>query len=146
MQPETPMGQALEVGSDNRVLAAHPRLTFRMGAYTWTVETKNGVSTYSVTDGRQTLTLPIRWGFGAGAQTWVFEREGKFYESLVSYYPVENALGITTGDEHLTPQTLEQAMGRELTTMDTKLCFGCHSTDAIAGHRLALSSLHPGIT
>jgi len=146
MQPETPMGQALEVGSDNPVLAAHPRLTFHQGAWTWTVETKNGASTYSVTDGRQTLTLPIHWGFGAGAQTWVFERNGKFYESLVSYYPAENALGITTGDEHLTPQTLEQAMGRELTMTDTKLCFGCHSTGAIAGHRLTLNSLHPGIT
>lgn len=145
-ETDTPMGHALEFGRDNPVLAAHPKLTYHMGVYTWTVETKNGASTYSVTDGKQTLSLPIQWAFGAGAQTWVFERDGRFYESIVSYYPAENGLGITTGDERLTPETLEQAMGRELTVMDTKLCFGCHATDAVTAHRLTLTSLHPGVT
>jgi hypothetical protein len=146
METATPMAHAVELPEANPVLAEHPSLHFHSGAYTWTVETKKGQSTYSVTDGKSTLTLPIHWAFGAGAQTWVFERNGKFYESIVSFYPGENALGITTGDERLTPQTLEEAMGRELTAMDTKLCFGCHATDAVTNHQLTLNTLHPGVT
>ena len=146
MQPETPMGNALEPAHANPVLDAHPRLTYHMGAYTWTVETRNGASTYTVTDGVRTLSLPIEWAFGAGAQTWVFEQNGKFYESLVSYYPSETGLGITTGDEQLTPHTVEEAMGRELTSMDTKLCFACHASNAVTAHRLTLNTLHPGVT
>jgi hypothetical protein len=146
-QTATPMAHAVELPEANPVLSAHPLLTYRMGAYTWTVTTAvDGKSTYSVTDGTNTLSLPIHWAFGAGAQTWVFEQNGKFYESIVSFYPVENALGITTGDERLTPQTLEEAMGRELTPMDVKLCFGCHATDAVTAHQLTLTTLHPGVT
>jgi hypothetical protein len=145
-QLSTPMALALEPATGNPVLAGHPSLTYKVGAYTWTVTTRGGQSTYSVTDGTNTLSLPIRWAFGAQAQTWVFERNGKFYESIVSFYPGENGLGITTGDERLTPQTLEQAMGRELTPMDVKLCFGCHASDAVPSHRLTLSGLHPGVT
>ena len=140
------MGRALQPPGDNTVLAAHPALTYHQGAYTWTVTTRNGQSTYSITDGAHTLSLPIEWAFGAGAQTWVFEQNGKFYESLVSFYPGENALGITTGDERLNPQTLEEAMGRELTQFDTKLCFGCHASDAVSAHQLSLRTLHAGVT
>jgi Cytochrome c554 and c-prime len=140
------MAHALELPAENTVLAAHPSLTYHMGAYTWTVETRNGQSTYTVTDGARTLSLPIHWAFGAGAQTWVFEQNGKFYESIVSYYPSENALAITTGDERLTPQTLDEAMGRELTTFDTKLCFSCHATGAVTSHQLTLNDIHSGVT
>jgi hypothetical protein len=145
-QTATPMAHALEPATANPVLAGHPALTYKMGAYTWTVTTRNGQSTYAVTDGTNTLSLPIRWAFGAQAQTWVFEQNGKFYESIVSFYPGENGLGITTGDERLTPQTLEEAMGRELKPMDVKLCFGCHASDAVTSHQLTLSTLHPGVT
>jgi hypothetical protein len=146
MQISTPMAHAIELPPANAVLSAHPTLTYHMGAYTWTVETHDGQSTYKVTDGVNTIALPIHWAFGAGAQTWVFEQNGKFYESIVSFYPGENALGITTGDERLTPQTLQEAMGRELTPMDVKLCFGCHATDAVTSHQLTLNTLHPGVT
>jgi hypothetical protein len=145
MQPETPMAHALELPDTNPVLTPHPRLSFHQGAYTWTVETHNGQSLYKVTDGTSTLSNPIHWSFGAQAQTWVFEKDGKFYESIVSFYP-SSGLGITTGDERLTPQTLQEAMGRELTPMDTKLCFGCHASDAVTSHKLTLNTIHPGVT
>ncbi len=146
MQPETPMAHAVELPGADPVLAAHPLLTFHMGAYTWTVESHSGQSIYKVTDGTSTISMPIHWSFGAQAQTWVFELDGKFYESIVSFYPSANGLGVTTGDERLTPQTLREAMGRELTTMDTKLCFGCHASDAVTSHKLTLNTIHPGVT
>lgn len=139
------MGQAMELPGADPELAAHPKLTFQQGGFTYTVETHGGQSTYSVTDGANTITLPIRWNFGEGAQTWVLVRDGHFYESLVSYYPSIQALDITTGDEELKPQTLDDAIGRELTPMDVKMCFGCHATNAVVDRNLSLDTLKPGV-
>jgi hypothetical protein len=146
MQPQTPMGRAMQLPGDNRQLAAHPKLTVRKGDYTYTVETHGSESIYTVSDGTNTMSLPIRWGFGAGAQTWVLEIDGHLYESLVSYYPAIAGLDTTTGDEKLTPKTVQEAMGRMLTQNDGKACFGCHATNAVVNGKLSLESLHPGVT
>ena len=128
-QSRTPMGLALALPGSNPVLKAHPTLTVTRGPYTCTpsrhAETRAPIA--SPTALTPSL-LPIRWGFGANAQTWVLERDGKFYESLVSFYPAINGLDITTGDEKLTPHTVEEAFGRELSTDDARTCFGCHAT------------------
>jgi hypothetical protein len=140
------MGRAMQVPGGNAELSAHPKLTFRSGSYLYTVETHNGQSRYSVSDGIRTLTLPILWAMGAQAQTWILERDGRMYESLVSYYPTLNGLFTTVGDEHMAPKTLEEAIGRPLSDEDTKTCFGCHSTNAIVDKKLNLSSMTPGLT
>jgi hypothetical protein len=145
-QSGTPMGLALALPGSNPILKANPKLIVTKGPYTYTVATRGDESTYSVTDGTHTLTLPIRWGFGAHAQTWVLERDGKFYESIVSYYPATNGLDITTGDEKLTPHTVEEAFGRELSADDARTCFGCHATNTELNGKLHLDSLKPGLT
>jgi hypothetical protein len=141
------MGRALQPPGSNAVLDSHPRLTFQKYGYSYVVETKNGQSTYSVTDGTRTITLSIRWSFGNRAQTWVFERDGLYYESLVSYYPSFGGLGITIGDFDINPRTLDEAVGRRLPPNEPVACFGCHSTDAVMdGQWLTLGSLKPGVT
>lgn len=144
-QPHTSMGRALQPLESNPILESNPRLAFQKFGYTYLVETKNGQSTYSVSDGSRTITLPIRWSFGNGAQTWVFERDGVYYESLVSYYPSVDGLAITIGDTEITPTTLEQAVGRKLPPNEPIACFGCHSTGAVLEGQLTLSSLEPGV-
>ena len=143
-QPETPMGRALLTGA-NPTLQANPKLSVRKGTFTYTVETHGEASTYSVTDGVRTLSLPIRWTFGVGAQTWILERDGRLYESLVSYYPSIHGLDTTTGDESLKPGTLEEAMGRELKPGDSRDCFGCHASHSVADGKLNLAALQPGV-
>lgn len=140
------MGRALQPGSTNPALQKQPKLKVQRGEFTYTVETKGGKSTYTVSNGAQSISLPIEWSFGAHAQTWVFERQGKFYESLVSYYPGMTGLDTTTGDESLAPHTLEEAFGRELTPGDIKACFGCHATNALQNGGLALEKLTAGVT
>jgi hypothetical protein len=141
------MGRALQLPGSNSVLSSHPRLTFEKNGYSYVIETKNGQSTYSVTEGTRTIALSIRWSFGNGAQTWVFERDGVYYESLVSYYPSVGGLGITIGDSGITPRTLEQALGRRLAPNEPSACFGCHATGAVTdGQWLTLDSLEPGVT
>ncbi len=145
-QPSTQMGRALQLRGDNATLDAHPRLTFHLGKFLYTVETRGGKTQYTVTDGSQSISIPVMWTMGAEAQTWVLERNGTMYESLVSFYPVINGLDITTGDERLQPASLEEALGRPFGEEDAKACFNCHATNAVMDHKLNLVSLKPGLT
>lgn len=145
-QPTTSMAHALLLPGANPVLKAHPKLEFRQGAYSYTIETNGGQSIYTVTDGANTIFAPIKWAFGIGSQTWVLEHEGRLYESLVSYYPTVNSLDITIGDQAIQPKTLVEALGRELQPDEPARCFGCHSTGAVSGNHLHLDALTPGVT
>ena len=145
-QPKTPMGRAIVLPPENSTLNANPKLTVQRGPYTYSIETHGKQSSYSVTDGTRTISLPIHWSFGAGVQAWLLERDGKIYESLVSYYPAIKALDLTIGDEGLKPKTLDEAMGRELDETTLKDCFGCHATGAVSNGKLHLESARPGVT
>ena len=145
-QTQTPMGLALQMPVADPLFKAHPVLKIQKGPYTYTVETKGNSSTYSVTDGTRTISLPIQWSFGKGAQTWVLEMDGQLYESLMSYYPSIDGLQITTGDEVLDPKNLEEAVGRKLRRTEPNDCFGCHSTNAVADGKLHLQTMEPGVT
>lgn len=140
-----PMRHAMESPGSNPALENHPNLSVQMGAYTYTVQTKDGRSTYTVTDGKDSMTLPIRWMFGQHSQTWVLEKDGHLYEGLVSFFPREAVLATTPGDQKLTPHTLTEAMGRRLSTWETLECFNCHATGATAGEKLELEKLRPGL-
>jgi len=145
-QPDTPMGRGMQWPDTNPLFKSHPALNLRKGPYTYSVETKGNQPVYSVTDGTRTISLPIRWSFGKGAQTWVLEKGGELYESMVSYYPSIDGLEITTGDAVLTPQDLDEAVGRKLREGEPQDCFGCHSTGAVSMGKLHLQTLEPGVT
>ena len=144
-QPSTDMAWALVPPESNRVLRDHPKLTFGRGVYSYEIETRDGRSTYTVSDGKDKLSLPIRWSFGIRSQTWVFEYRGRFYESLVSYFAPIGGLDITIGDNSIHPQTLVEAFGRELSDFETRSCFDCHATRAVAENRLQLDGMIPGV-
>jgi hypothetical protein len=139
------MARALQLPGTNPTVKDHPKLTTRKGAYSYTVETHGDESTYSVSDGTRTISIPIHWNFGEGAQTWVLERDGHRYESTVSFYPSIAGLDYTTGDEDLKPRTLEDAIGREIAMRETKVCFGCHATNSFLNGKMAFDSLRPGV-
>ena len=140
-----PMRHAMEPQGANPQLAAHPSLTAQLGKYSYSVQTKDGQSTYTVTDGADTLALPIRWIFGQHSQTFVLEKDGRLYESLVTYFPRDNTLSITPGDWQITPHNLTEAMGRELPLWESRSCFDCHATGVVPGEKLAPEKLTPGL-
>ncbi len=140
-----PMRHAMELPGANPALATHPDLTLTQNGYTYRVETKDGKTTYSVSDGKDTLTLPVGWYFGQHSQTWVLEKDGHMYESLVSYFPRDQELGTTPGDQRITPHTLTEAMGRDLPIWETRTCFVCHASGATDGNKLTLNKLTPGL-
>jgi hypothetical protein len=140
-----PMRHAMEPDGRNPVLNAHPDLALQLNGYSYRVQTKDGQSTYTVSDGTSTLTLPIHWIFGQHAQTWVLEQDGHYYEGLVSYFPRINGLAITPGDQKITPHNLTEAMGRKLPIWETRTCFDCHGTGVTAGEKLDPHKVTPGL-
>lgn len=144
-QPGTQMGRAMQLPEENATLRAHSQLSFKRGAYSYSVVTRNGRTTYTVTDGAQSISIPVLWAMGAEAQTWVLEHGGRMYESLVSYYPTIQGLDITVGDDRIQPATLEEAIGRPLDDQGVTTCFGCHATNAVVDHKLNLTAMKPGL-
>jgi hypothetical protein len=145
-QPDTQMGRAAELPGHNPTLQTHPKLTFQSAGYNYTVETRNGQSKYTVSDGTNSVTIPIQWSLGSQAQTWVLERNGKLFESQVSYYPSIDGLDITPGDNLWHPKNVEEAVGRPIGDDEAKVCFGCHTTDAVFDRKVNLSAAKPGVT
>ncbi len=144
-QPRTSMAHALQLPASDPLFASHPKLTFRKRGYSYLIERRAGEVSYSVSDGKDTLSLPIRYVFGVGSQTFVLERDGHLYESYVSYYPAIDALDITIGDQQIEPKTLLEAMGRDLPEDQSTACFECHSTRAVARRQLKLDTMIPGV-
>ncbi len=144
-QPHTAMGVGIQLPADQVVLKQHSGLSFQANGYKYVIENKGGVNMYTVSDGTDSLTLPIRYAFGVSSQTFVLEYNGHYYESLVSYYPSADGLAITMGSERLRPHTLLEAMGREAPDEEIVSCFGCHSSGGVNQGKLTLSSMKPGL-
>ena len=141
------MGHALELVTDCTILRDHRLLNVQHGPYTYTIRREGDRSIYSVTDGTDTITVPIGWAFGLGeaGQTYVFKREGILYESRVSFYRAVGGLDLTFGAAANEPKNLAQAAGREMTRDDVVGCFGCHSTGAVRGNTPQLEQLKAGV-
>jgi Cytochrome c3/Cytochrome c554 and c-prime len=140
-----PMRHAMVAAGANPVLNAHPDLKIEKDGYSYSIQTKDGKSTYTVSDGKETLTLPIRWPMGIHSQTWVLEKDGKYYEGLVSYFSGSNSLGTTPGDNKIVPHSVMEAMGRPLPIWETRECFDCHASGVKAGEALEPEKLKPGL-
>src|SRR4029077_10706238 len=60
-QPATGMGRALESVASCDILRANPKLVFRAAGYSYQLVRDGDRSIYSVTDGKDTITVPIAW-------------------------------------------------------------------------------------
>jgi hypothetical protein len=78
-----------------------------------------------------TLRFRVAWSFGEGAtgQTWLFQRDGVWQESRVSYFSRVKSLDLTIGQQP--PHTLDEAAGRPVPEAEARRCFGCHATGEI---------------
>ena len=145
---QTGMARALEPAATGTILAAHKKLTFAQGDYNYAIERDGNTSWYRVsTGGGGELKLKIGWAFGQGAagQTYLLEREGRWYESRVSYYKDIDSLDLTVGARPDPPRSLAEAMGREMSPKGAAECFSCHATGAISSSALKPDLLTPGV-
>lgn len=143
----TGMSLGMETIASSRVLSENPKLSMQVGPYTYEIKRNGKQSFYSVTDGKDTISLPILYAFGQGkmGQTYMLERDGKFYESLVSFYSEPKALDFTIGAPRGVPQSLDAAVGRLLSANEVSNCFSCHATAAVVGSKLQLDKFVHGI-
>jgi hypothetical protein len=142
------MAHALETLEEGKILIDHPVLTATVGKYSYRIERKGSQSSYSVSNGVETVTMPIRWAMGASTgigQTYILEKDGEFYESRVSYFRELKALDLTLGYQGTTPADINEAAGRLLSRDEKLRCFGCHATNAALGRELTLDKLTPGV-
>ena len=146
-QPATAMAQALEPAAESGTLLNHRLLTFKDGIYDYRIEREGAVSTYSVSDGRQTIRTPLLWAFGRGevGQTYVYSRDGQLYQSRVSFFRSLSGLSFTLGASNRRPKDLEEAAGLPMHSAERLECFGCHATNATAGRALTLDRMTPGV-
>src|SRR5580698_3290132 len=148
-QKLTPMAHAALRPADSEALRTHDQLTLRLPPYTYQISRQPDGSLYSVTDGKQTISVPVSWAFGLGqsGQTYVLEHNGTFFESRVSYFPALNGLDLTPGQSQAAPSVLENALGRNmLYGGETQRCFGCHTTASTTNRRFDPGHLIPGVT
>jgi hypothetical protein len=131
-QPSTSMGRALERVADSEILRSNPLLTFREGALTFRITRQGDRSIYSVARGSETVSEPIAYAFGLGSagQTYVYQRNGNWYEARVSFFKAISGLDLTLGHASIKPHNIEEAAGREIGPQEAVACFGCHSTHA----------------
>jgi hypothetical protein len=143
----TPMAGALDPVARCAILRQHPDLTFQSGEYRYHIVRQGDASLMTVTGNGQELEVPLSWAFGLGraGQTYVFERDGVFYESRVSFYEALGGLDFTMGALGSRVTDIVDAAGRRMSAEGARDCFGCHSTGGISQGRLHLESMKPGV-
>lgn len=135
------MTLALQRASQSPILQLP--LAAKLGRYSYQIA--NGI--YTVSDGSQTLRIPLAWAFGQGTtgQTYLYQRESRWYESRVSYYAALKGLDITIGAQSITPRNLEEAAGRLTSLAETVQCFDCHATGVRRATTADLSNITAGV-
>ena len=143
----TPMADALEKVDECTILKQHPDLSFQEGPYHSRITMQADSSILTVSQGTETLTIPLLWAFGRGkaGQTYVFEYDGAMYESRVSFYNALGALDLTMGALGSQPHSIVEAAGRRMDAIGARDCFGCHSNGGVIDKKLHLESLVPGV-
>lgn len=141
------MAVAMEPIAGSKVLSENPQLTMRVGPYSYEIKRSGKESFYSVTDGKDTISLSILYAFGEGkmGQTYMLQHQGKFYESLVSFYKEPKGLDFTIGAPREVPKLLTDAVGRALSANEVSSCFSCHATGAVIGGQLRLENFVHGV-
>ncbi len=137
------MSRALYGVNEAAPLRDNAKLEFKLGKYQYAIS-KN---VYTVTDGQASVSVILRYAFGQGAagQTYVYQHEGVWYESRLSYYSKIKALDLTMGAPSGEPRSLLEAAGREMTGKDVNACFGCHTTNSIVAGKVAFDKLQAGV-
>ena len=117
------------------------------GAFSTFLETSREGSTFSVTDGINTSSLPAVWAFGfKNGQTYVLEKDGAYFESRLSFFTRTHSLDITPGHAPEVPKDLEGALGRKMDMNRAKACFRCHTTAAVTSKVFESEKSTPGVT
>jgi Cytochrome c554 and c-prime len=145
---KTPMAHASVRPDDSEILRGQEGWTLRLAPFSYEIKRAGQKMVYSVSDASNTSRQPLLWAFGLGrkGQTYIYQSDGSYYESRLSFYKALRGLDITTGHREETPGDVESALGRRLPAAETERCFGCHTTASTANNRFDPEGSTPGIS
>jgi hypothetical protein len=147
LQESTPMYHASVRAAQSEILTNYESLRFQEGAFGTSLTTSREGSTFSVTDGVNTTSLPAVWAFGfKNGQTYVIEKDGAYFESRLSFFTKIHSLDVTPGHSPEVPKDLERALGRKMDIDRAKDCFRCHTTAAVTSKVFESEKATPGVT
>jgi hypothetical protein len=149
-QQTNAMAHAAVRAADAEVLQEHDHLSFRVGPYHEEIVTKGEKSVLTVTagDNAASVSADLLWAFGIGhmGQTYVYEKNGSFYESHLSFFALTQDLNITPGQSLAMPGNLEEAAGRRMPPGESRRCFSCHTTASITKDQFDVNGAMLGVT
>jgi hypothetical protein len=149
-QQKHAMARAAVHAADADILRQHGHLSFRAAPYREEIVTQAGKSILTVTkdDGAARFSADLLWAFGVGhlGQTYVYEKDGGYYESHLTFFASSQDLNITPGQSPATPRNLDEAAGRRMPPAESRACFACHTTASVTNNRLDVNGAMPGVT
>jgi hypothetical protein len=147
-QKNTPMARAVKPATANAFTNIPHALHFHTGSYDYLLSQTATGAEYSTTNGQQSASEAVSWVFGDRqfGDTFLYQQNGIYFESRVSYYRQLNGLDLTTGRTRFAPTRIETALGRRMSPDEPPLCFGCHSTASSTDGVFRPERLIPGVT
>lgn len=149
-QQTNAMAHAAARAADAEVLRQHDTLSFRVGPYHEEILTKGDKSVLTVTtsDNAASFSAELLWAFGIGhmGQTYVYEKNGSFYESHLSFFASSQDLNVTPGQSPATPGNIEDAAGRRMPQTESQRCFACHTTASVTKNQFDVKGAMVGVT
>ena len=141
------MSHAAVSAEDSEIIRKRDSLHFQSGPYHYEPQNVAGKAILKVSDATSSASVPLDWAFGVGhmGQTYVYERDGNYYESHLTFYSLLQALDITPGQSPATPESLESAAGRKMPPEEAQLCYGCHTTASTSKGQFDPKVLIPGV-
>ena len=141
------MAHAAVSAENSEIARTHDALHLQVGPFNYELQSVQGKNILKVSDAKTSVSLPLSWSFGVGqmGQTYLYEQNGNYYEAHVSYYSAVRALDITPGQSRSIPATVESAAGRRMSTSETQLCFGCHTTGSTLKGHFDLGAIFLGV-
>ena len=148
-QKRSAMASAGTYPANSSILLNNQQLSLRLSPYSYTIKLSGGENLYSVRDQTKTLSAPLALAVGGGSrvgQTYLFRKNGTYFESRLSYFRAIQGLDLTPGHANTTPQSLESAAGRPLSGAEAHRCYACHTTASTTNYTFDPQHLIPGVT
>jgi hypothetical protein len=142
------MAHTAMLAGESDILKSNSDLSFSYGLYRYGIQTKNGTSVYSVVNGLRQQGAPLVWAFGTNrvAQSYLFKKDGEFYEARVTYFRSLGALNFTPGRALTSDVDIDEAMERQVGRAEVYRCFACHTTASGMGSDFDERKLVAGVT
>jgi hypothetical protein len=126
------MQRAASIASASHFLGSAGSAQVTVASLSYSVRAADGGFEYAVTAGNRRDSQRLDWVMGAGemGDTFLYKVDGRWFQSMATFYAEKSQLDITTGLEREDGSDLAAALGKQLSGEDARKCFGCHTVHA----------------